>query len=528
MNPSPAPAPGPWYCFDLPESPCRQALGATRLGSENSGFQENTSAHFLRPGPGDWSLHIDDEPLPLVETDAGPAWRWTPGFYAGEVTAELIDTAGRTRSRFLLDVAPSPHKLGREVFAAMVEEIWAWDPVLVVGTEPASRHVGRLGEYHDLFIAFARLRRHAPAALRSLQAIAREPIRRLRARRDRLPLNRIRRIDLGTLTSLVAQPGLAAALTSAHATPGIETGLLLDCPTTEHELDCAANRCITAACRRLLTRVRRIQQRMQQAVDREDDSPTRTALSARWPVRRRFLSELARELSTLLRQIPYAAVTRLEITAAGLTAVASHPHYASAYRRAWLAYAPGVTGPPSDERLWISPTWEIFERWCFVRMTKVLEATRGGPWQRLYQHPTRATAALQRQLAGGGQLTLLLQPDFPAGDQADTRHCSISGRRLPDIAMLLESTDACRWFAFDAKYRGSRTNLLDAMSSAHIYHDALRWSDSPPERALLLAPAARGVDWLLEPAFHRQHGVGIVRVDSEANWGWLPALLRDA
>jgi hypothetical protein len=515
------------YGFDLPglQAPaCDQII---HFSGTNDGFAEQTTAHFRRPAPGDWVLRIDDEPLALVETDHGHVWTWTPGFYAGEVTAELVPPGGGASHLFLLDVAPNPHKLGRDTYADMVQQIWDWDPELVLGSEPASREIGSSGDHQGLLIAFARLRRHAPAALDAFARITREPIRRLYPRREQLPLSRIRRIDRATLASLVREPGLAAALNGTSTNDDIGPDLVLNCPGTEQTLDCAPNRSITAACRHLLTQVRMVQQQMQEAVDREQEDPTRTALAARWPVRRRFLIDLSHALIQVLRLEPYAVVTRPEITAAGLNAIAAHPTYARAYRHAWLAYTPGVEGPPTADRLWISPTWEVFERWCFVRMLRALEEIGDGIWRSLPSRPMQSQAASRLDLATDRHLTLLLQPGFPAADQAGTGHHSISGSRIPDIVLLIESAEACRWFVFDAKYRSTRPNLLDAMTSAHIYHDALRYRGAPPEQALLLAPATQGVDWLLDANFQTRHGVGIVRVGVKDGWDWLPALLQD-
>ena len=517
------------YCFCLPEVESPQVLGAIRIGDVNTGFAEQSTVHFLRPSPDNWSLRIDDEPLPVVEKATGLAWSWTPGFFAGEVTAELVDPGGAIRSRFLLDVAPHPSKLGRDVYAEMVREIWNWDPGLVLGEEPATTQVGTRGDNQGLLIAFARLRRHAPHAVHSLWSIAKEPIRQLRARRDRVSLCRVRRIDMVSIGSLVRNPALAVSLLGEgmSATHDIDPGSLMDIPSADRDLDCAANRAMTESSRRLLARVRSVHGQLQEAVQKENPSFARTSLAARWAVRRQFLIDLEHQLSTVMRQEPYVKVTRPEITAAGLTAISSHPVYANAYRRSWLAYAHGVDGLPTDERLWTSPTWEIFERWCFVRMLRVIEPLGLGPWKRRDHHPTNPTAGLKLPLPRSVTLTLLLQPNFPAADQGGSGHHSISGLRLPDIVLVMESETGCRWFTFDAKYRTTRANLLDAMASAHIYHDALRYRGTAPEQALLLAPGAQGVDWLLEAAFQRQHGVGIVTVRPDGDWGWLLSLLTE-
>ena len=113
-----------------------------------------------------WTLFVDDERL---QDDPGEASRcyWEPLFFAGEVTAELVHSDGRSAALFLLDVSPDPAKIGRDVFAEMVSELWRADPSLVLGCEPATNPIGATGTFDDPWLAFARLRRYAPGVLAS-------------------------------------------------------------------------------------------------------------------------------------------------------------------------------------------------------------------------------------------------------------------------------------------------------------------------------------------------------------------------
>src|SRR5688572_26695581 len=110
--------------------------------ARNSGFIERRQYRFNKPGE-DWTFLIDDEPLADL-ADVPDMWTWSPGFYAGEVTAQLAGPGGQS-SLFLLDVGPEPSKLGRESFDQMLDEVWAEDPNLVIGSEPAGRSIGDLG-----------------------------------------------------------------------------------------------------------------------------------------------------------------------------------------------------------------------------------------------------------------------------------------------------------------------------------------------------------------------------------------------
>lgn len=61
----------------------------------------------------------------------------------------------------------------------------------------------------------------------------------------------------------------------------------------------------------------------------------------------------------------------------------------------------------------------------------------------------------------------------------------------------------------DAKCRSSRQNVLDAMRSAHLYQDALRWDGERPTCSLLLIPRGGVTTWLGSPTFHGAHQVGV-------------------
>ena len=103
----------------------------------NGGFAELQQTTFIGPTDRECRLLVDDEPLRRVE---GPAneWTWTPGFYAGEVRAELLDADDRSLGVWLLDVSPDQSKTGRDVFARMIDEIADFDASLVIGEEACS------------------------------------------------------------------------------------------------------------------------------------------------------------------------------------------------------------------------------------------------------------------------------------------------------------------------------------------------------------------------------------------------------
>ena len=102
---------------------------------------------------------------------------------------------------------------------------------------------------------------------------------------------------------------------------------------------------------------------------------------------------------------------------------------------------------------------------------------------------------------------------------------SVSKERVPDLVFTIESSDGIRFVVLDAKYRTSRSNVLDAMASAHIYQDSLRIGSRRPGASLLLVPSGGGAHWLEGPQFQSTNHVG-VHVLSTGGDIKLPTLLK--
>lgn len=473
--------------------PVREAPALT------TGFTEGVAVEFRATVHAD-TLLIDDEPLGLLPED-DRVWTWCPGFFAGEVRAELV-RADRVLATFALDVTPSPGKLGRDTFRQMVDELWEANPALILGEEPATTPVADLGALADPWIAFARLRRYAPYFLRALHNVRARPRRRLRRERADVPVHRVRHVDRTTAIAALTSSAGVLLRESVDEEQEFRPVMRLDVPVVEETFDCAPNRTLLALARGVLRRAESLLSRLGDEVARQPDSETRSALAPRWPVRRRVLVEITSELRQVLRRLPFTDVTRAEITAAGLTAVAADPTYARAWACGWRAMRPAGDG--DTDRLWISPTWEIYERWCFLHLGSSLAALPGWDWRWTDEH---------RRLVGrrkGRNAELLLQPTFRSSPTQLPGFWSVSRQREPDIVLKVDGGPTnSRFLVLDAKYRTSREAVLDAMASAHIYQDSLRLGDRRPEASLLLVPAGGGAPWLEADSFHERHRVGV-------------------
>ena len=473
----------------------------------SSGFRELGHYQFFASIDGA-SLYIDEAPAEPVRIEGAQGWRWQPGFYAGEVVAELVSGTGQRLAEYRIDVSPDEGKLGADVFSSMLDELYAFDPALLLGTEAAQASIGMSGELASPLLAYARLRRYADPLMAGLRAVAAQPLTRLRRERRLVPYHRVRRLDAVLTRSLLRRPGTAAFL--RRDVPLTEGAIpLFDVMHSTEDLDNPANRALTATLLAVRRRCVQVADALQEMAATAEETGTRTPLQPRLARKLEFLSGLAEKLAKVARLDPYASVSRAEVTAAGLNAISAHPGYARAYRFAWSVLRPGVAGEARDESLWISPTWEIYERWCFTRVAGCLQKQYSDlAWAMKYP----GTLNDRIRLVGIGptmRIEVSLQRCFRSGGIAASGLQSVSLQLQPDFLITMESGGERRMLVLDAKYRTSRQNVLDAMRSAHLYQDALRWDGKRSECSLLIVPRGGGAPWLEEPQFHTAHRVGV-------------------
>jgi hypothetical protein len=486
------------------------------------GFLEGRE--YWAPVPKGWSgysLLVDEVSLPISAQLGENVWRWRPGFFAGRVEAELRDRDGATLHRYILDVAPEPGKLGADVFAEMVNELRAFRGGMLLGTESSAVNIGVSGDVQSLNIAYARLRAYGSLFVKAVRTIADRPIRRPSHTRVRVPAHQSRYVDQQTLRAMVRTPA-AAALATEDAR-GADLGLL-DVPGTFESVDNAANRAIVFLLRSVRTRISRVREQLHEAMH-EAVSETRTSLAGRVPERLRVLEFLDHAVGRLASSSPFDLVTRAELTTAGLNAISASPAYARAYRLAWWILRAGIDAELAAEKQWMAPTWEIFERWCFLQVlrqvAKALDAN-ASDWQIAFKNDC---VAVGKHQLGSLNIELTMQDTFRAWDVAKHSRLSISAERRPDLTLVL--TDASKgrstWVVLDSKYTTKRDGILAAMASAHIYRDSLRLNGQPPCLSLLLTPAVCDAAWLMTDEFIARERVGVVNAsDSEA----LIALVR--
>ena len=481
-----------------------------------SGFMERGTYYFeIIP---ESRLFVDDEPLESSRHEAFDAWRWEPGFYAGKVVAELIDTDGKVLATYHFDVAPDQNKLGETSFAAMFDELLAFDIRLLMGNEYARLEVGREGLTSNPHLQYARLKRYGPALLSAFTEVLRKPLTRLHRERTLRPAHQLRRIDRQTLRRALQDPAATALLYNLEQANTSGEVLHFDVPTVFEDLDNPANQALAVVLGETLRRSRYVIAALQKIINGEGDMGARSALTPRLGRRIEFLEGLHSDLRRIQRREPFCSLRQPRISAAGLNAISAHPAYARAYRHGWYVLRPGIDGSSEGERLWISPTWEIYERWCYLQVVAMMKSIYPDlQWRDRWP----GTSLDYIRCTGRGidtQVDVWLQVHCPAFDQpASHGFSSISGARYPDIVVTVESPAGSSFLVMDAKYRVERKWVLEGMVSAHLYRDCLRWKGRKPDLSILLVPRAGGAPLLETMTYQKANGVGVAVLSVEHN-----------
>lgn len=490
-------------------------LASLAPGEVASGFREGGVYWIAKPlTPA--ALYVDDAAL-ADAADPG-FWEWSPGFYAGEVAAELETAEASDSVVYFLDVSPHEGKLGRDVYAQMIREVADFDLSLILGTEPASTGLDGRSAEDVLWVAYARLKQGLAPYLMALARLAERPIRRLRSSRQSRPLHQVRMIDVPGLRQLATNAPVLAALAGR---PDASTDSWQDdsvsVPLAEMTLDNPANRAMAAQIEEVLHRLDWVIRGFEAHAETESD--TRTAIHPRLQRRLRWLRGQRRELVRLRRSAPLGDVTQVMVSAAGLNAVAAEPAYSRAHRLGGALLRRGLSDR-GEEMHYLSPTWQVYEAWCFAALANAFREFQGVSWT----PPSRPGGCLMRLSArtAGREVRMYFQLRCPSGEASTLGYWSISQLRIPDIVVEVTQGDEVAFYCLDAKYRVSTQALMESMGSAHIYHDAIRRRDDRPRAAYLLTLSVAGVPALAGAGYRDRHGVGVLPLqkveDAAAIW----------
>ncbi|MFM0597044.1 DUF2357 domain-containing protein [Paraburkholderia dilworthii] len=444
---------------------------------------------------------MDD--LPLVRVSE-TQFAWKASFFAGRVEVIAVDNE-KSEDSYYLEVAPANQKVDEDGFASMVEAIRRFDQRLLLGQTAACLGFGRTGASgkFDELIRWERLRRHGSAFLKSVEAIVRMPHASLKPIAQEVPLAQVKRLPVGALKDRRIVAVAAGQLPPGENVDTIQVQVQVATAT----VDTAANRALYA----LLKRFRQALAMLKDWAKRDRGELSDAEVLGRRIRRLDILQHYDDEVSRLLGYYPFRGVKKSETTSAGLTQIAANPAYARAYRKGTEALRRGVEQDNRVEDLRVSPSWGVYETWCLVALAEALESLLGVALKSSISRFAKADLTLSAKLPDDRSLELLFQATFGSDGLGGSQLAwSLSRERRPDLVLIVSHENEHRMLVLDAKYRSGRTNVLDAMASAHIYHDSLFLAGRRPDMCLLLLPGLAEIASLENAATWNSFGVGTV------------------
>ncbi|WP_194790901.1 DUF2357 domain-containing protein [Pseudomonas sp. UFMG81] len=475
-----------------------QTQVVAQIGVVLGGFEEDANYAF-KPDQEGCTLYVDDEEL----LSARGWFYWTPALYAGRVRVEVLRPTGSADDYFL-HVGASTAKADNLSFEEMVTQIRALYPRQLGGLSAATLAFGSDGSpalFPDM-VLLARLRQHGQAFLDAVEQVARTPHVKLQAKRGKLPLSQVRRLHPAALqdpklSALIRNPALAAK----------HSNMPVSAWTSGASVDTQANRALLA----LLQRFRAAVCALHRSVKANALHGTKKHQAQRSQRRIALLEALDARVLGVLRQHPFPGVTAGASSASGVVQVAAQPSYGKAYRLGTQALALGVEGQQLWDHLHANHSWGIYEMWCFVQVLHTLQSCTANSLRPAAPITVEADLCWWAELAPGHSLELLYQGVFPKTQPSPgCEGFSISRKRIPDILIIERKGQTIRSLILDAKWRSGEHHELEAMESAHLYHDSLRIGDARPDCCLLMLPAVLANQQLGQNDFIIRNRVGAI------------------
>ena len=473
--------------------------------------------------------HFGERELAL----AVEGWHFLEVGYWGAARSELSWRTGESKGRVPVAVSPNADKLPSGLWLELLQDLEAWLPAITVGLEGGrSGAVSTLGATSP-FLAEAVLPL-IPDAHRALVNLCAHLRRRTTTQIIDVPLWAARQVRGETISWLTKHPATSCWVDPDRFAEEATRQPLLPHRLPTDALDHPANRYVRWMVERVCKVLDATAEALKVVQTNED--------AIQWcRGRARRLELAAGSFRRLLMSSPLRDVAPEPPSEAALAVVLDDPVYARAHRILRLFLSPLFRPTDGERPAPVRTSFNLYEIWCLLSVQRSLaQAIPDWHWQW-----TGLDALLRLNSTGAGTAATAMHPlghclriafnlEFPGYvTRRNSPRWSISGERRPDIVITWKpangsSERTSRWFVADAKYRAGAMNLADAFTSAHIYHDALRWPEfgGACAGALLLCPTrSLGTETWFDAQFLKENAVGIIELrpggktnDALAQW----------
>ncbi|MFS7380690.1 DUF2357 domain-containing protein [Rahnella inusitata] len=453
-------------------------------------------------------LYVDDACLQKIPG----YWVWQPGFYAGEVDLELVLSDQTTSLRWRVDVSNDPDKSGKQVWQQIIQDIVDFDSARLSGSEPGQHQLGGISRFAGVWLRYARIKQFFPRYAHGLKAVLLNPVQGYKQQTQLYTLGRLKKLTPSVAQQLIQHADLLTGTRANTSSAFREVqDLQVQATHTDKTWDTPANRQLKFQLNLIDRRVTQVLTDLKRALAKtvNETSETRTSLTERVIRRINHLTVIRKHLQHVAQQLPFSATDSGKSYGMDFESVAGHPHYQLTWRMGVRLLREGISGLSSDESHYLIPSWDIYEVWCFVALTSGLK--RKFPHMKWYlsQHSGRLTFRAKHEDLS---IRLHSQKSFRAilnrpSTDLKIPH-SISGMRKPDLVLEVENAGMTQFICLDSKYTSRSKRILEEMTSAHIYHDSLRWEQKRPVLSLLLVPCNKHLAELESESWWQEHQTG--------------------
>jgi hypothetical protein len=466
------------------------------------GLRESTRYWLAVTADAPLVAYVDD--VRLESSPNATTWVWDSGFCIGSARLEFVDLQDNVVAVVILGISSDDNKLSRAELDNLLDDLLRLAPDKLSGDGQTSLTLGARGQVLGN-VQFERVRKYAPLFCNALRACQRSPHTNFETRSHSVSIERVRRLSRRNLSD----PRVVAYSASTLAKSADERPPVVVTERPERNLDTLPNRSLWTMAKKVLRVVESLREHNRAASLRPDEEGF--ARSKRRVV---LLDELAASLRSGLDWFVGAGIKPNQDVSSGLAQMLRIPAYARAVRLGGLACSQSFDAiDRRDAELPLNSSWGLYEEWCFERVRLALETVVGVTARRV-SNVFGASADAYVFETPHQKVILAAQATFRSGSEprADIERYSLSRERRPDTVLIVSGREHTRWYVFDAKYRRSKANVLDAMASAHIYRDALLLNGKRCSGAILLAPGtAFDARWsIFAPSHWRTFGTGVV------------------
>ena len=425
-------------------------------------------------------LVIDDTPLEALRAPVADAarWRWSPGFHAGLVEAELR-IPGNAPRRFEIITDPDRRKLARAEFDVMVQEILA-DTFALFSLSGFRKGVARgFGGNPPAIARLEFLRSRVDELEAIVAAIVRNPRRRLAAEEAIVPYHRASRATGPEILRSFRSGRILQERSKPSRLPPPLKGFLPEHIRTRrrrNSLDLPEHRQMGACLRFWSVWLNAAAENIERRSGGTDLELRQS--STTWMRRCR---RLARRVEGLASAAPFAEAGEGRAHLVLSAVFRNDPSYRRFYRL-WQDMNLGIAAIFGDHlNLPLARTFELYELWCFLRLVRAGSEEFGPAGVEIKDlfitggagGLTVASGAVTVRVGTG--LKICFQKQYREFWIETDGQGSYSRAMAPDVVAAIEPAtpgDADRLIVLDAKYRID-DGLNEALNSIHTYRDAL-------------------------------------------------------